>query len=338
MRKLVRCGILVVAAAFFCSCGNKAEKQFKAARDRYCVSMDEKDRIHACERLFEYSRLRRFPPEAIGDFGAVYDARDEATNFFWPREVEVEHEKKIAVFSFDAESGCSAFALKNEIFLYNSSGRKISQTNIPVESDIIAMNHTKNGLYVIAGGFLFVRSADGNVSKVLDENFVTVPTTGSFVRALMIQSGNVLAINCGHAGMYHLSVCNLESKNIFFKNIKNASFRFALWNDSIVYVTGGAGNWEIMHAECKSKKVSTIRRISDVHDIAFAGKYAAIMHEKNNSFCDLETASLFSFPLSFEVKGSVDTAFLLARGNGTYLIKAESLIEGLRSLEECPKK
>jgi hypothetical protein len=300
--------------------------------------MDEKDRMRACERLFGYSRMRRFPAEAVGDFGVVYDARDEATNFFWPREVTVEHEKKIAVFSFDAKSGYSAFALKNEIFIYDSSGRKISQTKIPVESDIIAMNHAKNGLYVLAGGFLFVRSSDGNVSKALDENFVTLPAAGSFVRALMMQSGNVLAINCGHAGIYHLSVCNLESKNIIFKNITNASFRFALWNDSIVYVTGGAGNWEIVRAECESKKVSTIRRISDVHDIAFAGKYAAIMHEKNISFCDLETASLFSFPLNFDVKGSADIWFLLGRENSTHLIKAESLFEGLRLLEECSKK
>lgn len=335
MKKGLFIGTAIAGAALFFACGSGTEKKFEAALAKYCESRSESDRSGAIQRLVEHALRREFPLASVAENGAVYVREKNALRFLWPKSFPIHQREEFRFIGADLSTGAVGFSHKNEIALFDGSGDSVFSGNLPGSGDVMAMAFSHDGHYILHGNRLVHRAVDGTVTQVLD-----IPVTGSLpsqatCRALMVKSGDFIAVNCGHAGVYSLSIVDVRQKKLMAKDVPNASLRFGFWDGSIAYVTGGAGNWALMRMDVLTKKNEIIRRFTSIDDIAFAEKFACAIEKGALLVGNLESQEFYWSADAVDMQGVAGDCFLLKKNNVALLVGAATLFDGLKKVEQC---
>lgn len=324
----------IVTAALCFACGGSGKK-FEAALEKYCASKGENERSAAVRLLLEYAKKRQFPAQSVAENGAVYLRDDDAVRFYWPKTFSVDRNRDFHFLAADPLTGSVAFSRKSELALFDGSGDGIFSGNLPGEAEVMALAFAKGGQYILQGNRLLFRAGDGTVTQVLD-----APVTGSLPsrathRALLLKSGDFIAVNCGLPGMYSLSVADVRQKKLLCRDVSNASLRFAFWGESIVYITGASGSWSLMRMNIASRETKSVRRFVALEDIAFAGSYVCVIEKGKPMMGELETDKFYDFPEGCDLSGTAGGDFVMKYNHDSLLLDAAVLYKGMQKIESC---
>ncbi len=334
MKKALCWGLTFALASFLFACGG-VERKFEAAAEKFCASRSDGDRSSAIRVLVDYAKKAEFPPECVAEKGAAYCLKNDTVHFFRPKSFPVKIGKKFHFLSADSRTASVAFSHKNELALFDGSGDSMFSGILPGDADVMALEFTKSGQYILQGDRLLYRTDDGTVTRVLDVPVTGLSPSQATCRAFVQKSGDFLAINCGNAGVYSLSVVDVRQKKLLCKDVPNASFRFSSSGDSIAYITGASGSWSLIRMNIACRETKAVCRFSGLEDIAFAGEYICIYEKGKAQIGELKSEKFYNFPEGYDLRGAVGGDFLMKYNNTAYLLDAAVLYKGMQKLELC---
>ncbi len=88
-----------------------------------------------------------------------------------------------------------------------------------------------------------------------------------FYNAIFNKSDKNLGLITGIAGSYYFSLIDVEQKKILIKNLSLSSSRIYFNNETIYFVGGSSGKWELFSYTITDKKKNSIRVFTDLVDI-----------------------------------------------------------------------
>lgn len=327
-------GIAVAMTALCFACGGSGGK-FEAAVEKFCASRIDGDKAAAMFLLLEYAKKTQLPPESVAERGAVYRLENSTVRFFRPKPLSLTRKKDFQFLAADTLSGSVAFAYKRELALFDGSGDSIFFGSLPGEADVMALAFSKGGQYILQGNRLLHRSNDGTVAQVLDTPVVGSLPSQATHRALMLKSDDFVAVNCGHAGVYSLSVVDVKQKKLLCKDLPNASFRFGLWSESLFYIVGASGNWSLIRMKFAGRETKMVCRFSVLEDIAFANEYICVFERGKAQIGRMEFEKFYDFPEGYDLIGAAGNDVLMKYNNRAYLLDAAVVYKGMQKIESC---
>lgn len=326
--------IIIIHILFSVHCARK-EEGFKKACAKYCQNKTEENREKAFEMLVEYTHKESFVFKVRFEREAVWTSENNAMRFFWPRRAIIDNGDDREFSAIDSEKGMFGFFRKNEITVYDGNGSAIIQQSLPSNENIFALCFVGDDLYFLQSNKLMMRSQKGEIVEVISQPIFNFIPSAQNHRILMRASGNLIATNCGNAGVYRLTVVHRENKKIVVKDIENASFRFGLWDDTIAYIVGSSGNWSLVKMNILNGQKKVFQQFSALEDVAFTDAFAYIREKGLVQVIDLELEKRFALPKTYDVLGAGVGHVLLQKGEKSYLLKARDFFEGIRTIEEC---
>ncbi len=326
---------IVIMAPMLCLCCGGAEKKFEKSVAAYCETKSESDRSAALQFLMALAEVRRFTSDVSADRGVVFRPGSRENEFLWPLQKEIESDEDMYFIGFDSDSNAFVFSRKNEIEVFNNSGRKKISGKVGDAGDVLSAHFLNNKLYVLHGNRLSVYKENELFEHILNVTVFDEVLSRKTHRALMIGLGNYIAINSGNAGVYRLSVVDVQAGRLVIKGTENASLRFGVWGDSVAYITGGAGNWTLMRMNIAGKDAKALRRFSALEDVAFAENYVCIIEKGKTLIGELNSEKFYDLSEGYHLAGAAGGNFLMRHTNAAYLLKAALLYSGSQKIESC---
>jgi len=100
--------------------------------------------------------------------------------------------------------------------------------------------------------------------RIVNESFF--PPYKKLFNANFRNAGSLIGISSGIAGSYNISIVDIRKKSIIMSNIQSASSAFAINEDSIWYLGGSTGNWEVTKINLATKNKKIIQKINDINN------------------------------------------------------------------------
>ncbi len=312
------------------ACGKKEERLFQEALAEADAGRASQSALAAA--LIGLATAGRFGVEAAVMGGAVAVRGGETLRVKWPRDITVRPGKGFVEGVFNPNSGGSAFTDGKALALFGPDGGRLESVKAPGEGKVTGLFVDLEEVYFLQGGFLYGLQQGKGPAKAIEGAVITPPKLSITLRTGMEKSGNFLAVNCGHAGVYSLSVVDLPSRKTVLKDFSNASLSFGLYEGKLACITGATGRWALVEYNLLAGTKSTVRSFTSLRDVSFAGGYAALMDDAGVIVANVGEKKFLRAPSEIGLAGSAGGHFLLSWKKEKRLVDPKIFFDGLERI------
>lgn len=167
--------------------------------------------------------------------------------------------------------------------------------------------------------------------QILKEIFQ--PPYTNYYMVHLYKRDDLLAVLAGIAGSYNFSIINLSNGAIILKKIGMSSSKHHLGDNTIRYITGNSGNWELIQYSLDSKTKKSLTRLTDIIDIELTGQ-GYVIHSATGLWASEYGKERIRIPFSYELAGKYKGRILFAYKDKYYFTDMKKLITGLKKLSE----
>ncbi len=204
----------------------------------------------------------------------------------------------------------------------------IGEKKKPVKAVII----DGDAIIYYKGFKLYRYSIVHNTSEpILKESFP--PPYVNYYRVGLCKRDDLISIMSGIAGSYFFSLIQLSTGAVVIKNLAMSSSKYHWGINTIRYITGSSGNWEIMQYNIDGKVKKSLAKLPDIIDIELVGQGYLLETSKGLWTARYGTEKR-PIPFAYRLAGTYKGRILLQYRNSCYFIDMNKLFAGLNKLEE----
>jgi len=171
-----------------------------------------------------------------------------------------------------------------------------------------------------------IYSASENSDEKLFIKNTFIPPYSKLFNSYMYTNGNTLGLLLGVAGSYHFSAIDIEKQRVIAANIRMASSKLYLMEDSVLYMSGSTGNWNLSRFTFKTGAKKDYQRYKDIEDVEIFQNEIII---KNSSVSYIGSAGKkdYAMPNEYHFRGACGPLALIKYGNVFYGAEPAKLYE-----------
>jgi len=159
------------------------------------------------------------------------------------------------------------------------------------------------------------------------------PPYAPYYSVNLLKSGNLLGVNAGTAGSYNFSIINLANESVIVKNMSLSSSKIHMDGTRAYYITGNAGNWELIQYALDQMKKKSIARFSDIVDIELTS--AGYVYESRDGLGASEYGKDKTIiPFTYRLSGRYRDTVLLKYRDIYYIADLKKMFAGLKRLKD----
>ena len=211
------------------------------------------------------------------------------------------------------------------IFIFAWDGKLKKQIKAGTKQEqILALAVSGGTVYYFKNSRIYSVSEDSDEKLFIKNTFA--PPYSRLFNSYMHIKGNTLGLLLGVAGSYYFSVIDTEKQRVVAANIRAASSRLYLREDSVLYMSGNTGNWNLSRFTFKTAARKDYQRYRDIEDVEiFQNEIIA----KNSSGLRIGSAGKkdYAMPDEYEFQGACGPLALIKYGNVFYGADPEKLYE-----------
>jgi len=320
----------ILASLLAVSCGKREEREFEEVLAG--AGSGKVSAAALAAALVNLATEERFGDGAVATGGAVMIPGSETLRVKWPRNISLEPGKGFDEGVFNAATGDSVFTDGKELVLFGPDGGRLAVVTAPGEGRVTGLHPGTEVVYFLQGGVLYGVPRGKEPVKVVEGAVLAPPKLGIAPRTTTVKSGDFLAVNCGHAGVYSLSVVDLKSKKAAVKDFANASSAFGLSEGTLACITGATGKWSLVGYDLGTKTKVPVRSFTSLRDASFAGEYAALTDETGVIVAHVRSKKLLRVPFEIGIAGSAGDRFLVSWEKEKRLVDPKAFFQGLERI------
>ncbi len=217
---------------------------------------------------------------------------------------------------------------RDSIFIYHDG--ELVKT-VEHDNDILALTMDAGNVYFYSGRKLYRYSLESDaVNPAVDASFSPPSDLREYKSCLHMQ-GKRLILTVGIAGIYNISVINLETGDITIHNQRLATWKIQPVEDGIFVVTGSSGSWNLKKISYSGKTLKTLHAFSKLHDI-YMTKTVYLAHTPEGIMFSFYGEDLHFFPFTFRVKCATPDYLLVHGKKNRHLLDAGTMKKVLEDL------
>lgn len=318
-------------------CTPYAEKKFNSGSELY-----KKGEIARAGREFEagvfsYMSKAAFSETGISSCGeALFIREDNMIKLIYPLEITIKAAGDFNIISYDAVSGRLAASNGIDINIYNQEG-KAEKIISPAENDgdkVMAILLNKNNIIYFIDSVIYSCDINSAEAKSITEDKFYRPYKDPFHLVFLKKSGENLAVIIGIAGIYHLSVVDLNKNKTLIKDKTISASKIYLDNEYVYYISGQAGKWALNKISLKTKKSDSLAKLDDISDIEYSAE--GLLYENSGGlwFYNYGNEEHQKIPFKYSLAGSYDAYPLLKYEDDTGIADMKIYLEKVGYLKE----
>jgi hypothetical protein len=302
-------------------CAPDGEKRFASGVELY-----NNGRIPEAVNEFEagimaFVSIKSFSdPNIISCDNALYIRDAEIIKIIYPVKVKIKTTRDYNIVSFDPVLYRSAVTNSADIKIYDGEG-SLKKIISPLENknkNIKSVLLDNNSIIYFIDSIIYTCNIDtGEAMTVTGQKF-DCPFADTFYSVKFYLSGKSLAAVIGMAGVYNLSIIDLDKNAVLIKNKEIASSKLFFSGDDIYYIIGKSGSWTLNHLSIKKNITVRISDFSDLVDVEFSN--AGIMFENKLGvwFLKYDGDKPDNLPFRYELAGGCGGRSLLKYKDDSY--------------------
>ncbi len=216
------------------------------------------------------------------------------------------------------KSGLQYYALAGEsVLVYGEGSNLESSIRLPGENKIDAIDSWHDGFLLLGGKKLYVSGNDSGEAKQLMGNEFSSPNK-DYSRGYLFRSSDLIAVARGYAGHYHIAIVDGRKGKVLVDKIRAASSCLYLDEGNLYYVSGGAGNWQIICFDIITGKKKSLLTFENIINIALFKTGLVLEDDRGVSLYDYSGSSLL-FPVEGNLEAGVKDYMVLTTPRGDTL-------------------
>jgi len=221
----------------------------------------------------------------------------------------------------------AVFSDGTNIFIFDWNGNLKKHIKAGTKREqILALTVSGGTTYYLKNNKIYSVSENDD-EKLFIKNTFTPPYSKLF-NSYMYVKGNSLGLLLGVAGSYHFNVIDIEKQKVIATNIRMASSKLYLKEDSVLYMSGSIGNWTLSRFTFKTKARKDYQRYKDIEDAEIFQDEIII---KTSSALRIGSAGKkdYTIPPEYDYKGACGHLVLIKYDNIFYGVDPAKLYEFL---------
>mgnify|MGYP006283829805 CR=1 FL=1 len=220
---------------------------------------------------------------------------------------------------------------RDSIFIYHDG--ELVKT-VEHDDDILAVAMDAGNVYFYSDRKLYRYSLKSdNVKPAVDASF-SPPSDLREYKSCLYMQGKRLILTVGIAGIYNISVINLENDDITIHNQRLATWKIQTVKDGMYVVTGSSGSWDLEKISYSGKTLDTLQSFSKLHDVHMT-KAMYLAHTPGGIMFSFYDDDLHFFPFTFRIECATPDYLLVSGKKSRYLLNTSKM---KKVLEELLKK
>jgi hypothetical protein len=167
--------------------------------------------------------------------------------------------------------------------------------------------------------------------QFLKESFPP-PYTNYYMVHLAMRD-DLLTVVTGIAGSHNFNLVNSTTGSVIIKNLAMSSSKHNVGINTIRYIAGNSGNWELMQYSIDSKSKKSLGKLSDIIDIELASQ-GYVLESSTGLWAAEYGKDARRIPFSYKLGGKYKGWVLLQYRDVTYFIDMKKLFSGITKLME----
>ena len=212
-----------------------------------------------------------------------------------------------------------------DIFIFAWDGKLKKRIKAGAKNEsILALAVSKGSVYYLKNSKIYSISENNDEKLFIKESFI--PPYSKLFNSYMYTKGNTLGVLLGVAGSYHFSAIDIEKQKVIATNIRMASSRLYLREDSVLYMSGNTGDWALSRFTFGTKTRKDYQRYREIEDVEI---FQNEIITKNSSGIRIGSAGKkdYAMPNEYQFKGACGPLALIKYGNAFYGVDPEKLYE-----------
>ncbi|MDR3237604.1 MAG: hypothetical protein LBT84_03790, partial [Spirochaetia bacterium] len=161
----------------------------------------------------------------------------------------------------------AAFSDGTDIFVFGWDGKMKKRITAGTKREqVLALSVSGGTVYYFKNNKIYSAAENDTEGKLFVKNTFTPPYSKLF-NSYMYARGNKLGLLLGVAGSYHFNIIDIDKGKTIATNVRMASPKLYLKEDSVLYIFGNTGNWNLTRFIFKSGSIKNYQRYRDIEDV-----------------------------------------------------------------------
>lgn len=331
MKKYPYLIILAIALSLHSGCSLDPEKRLNAAIDEYFEKKPGAltDLQH---EFLNYITIQSIEARELSSNGNILYTLDG-------NDAEIAYPEKIKLSLADGEGIKNLYMNEQycvitdglQFSIFDSSGsHKNDETVGDKKKQVKAILLSDDNILYYRDYKLFNYNIIINTSEALLKESFPPPFT-QYYNVMLQKIDSRLGILAGIAGSYNFSLVNLTDNSVMLKNLGVSSSKIHLGKQNIYYITGNAGNWELMQYNIPHKKKKSMAKLPEIEDVELVSS-GYILQNKDRLFGSRYEMERFAIPFTYQLSGTYRGRVVLRHKDTYNIIDINKLFTGIEIL------
>lgn len=201
-----------------------------------------------------------------------------------------------------------------------------------VKGKVLALAVLDAGVIFYKKNMLYLHDYEQNSATLFLHEEFPVPYARYYTVRLS-RWNNLVAVLTGSAGSYYLSLVDTIDRSIPVKNLTLASSKFYVSADTVYYMQGSSGNWELTGYALPGKNKKTVRRFSELSDIDLGAAGYLYDDGRGLKAGGYDGSPEIALPFPYILAGSCGDRILLQYESKIYPVDLTQLLGNLATLQ-----
>ncbi len=326
--------VLSLFMILLCACTMDPEKRLEKALDNF--STGQPDALDALQlELLRYGSKGSIDGKDLHSTGTViYQTDEEGARIIFPSRIDLSMIGAEGERHIDMNDRYAVISDGRQLSIFDNRGSHIIDAAVGDEKNPV-LNCTVDGETIIYyKDFTLYRYkiADNTSDALMPETFP--PPYRKYYTVTFSRTGSLLGIAAGIAGSYYFNVVDLSEQRVVLKNLQTSSSKLHMGPDTIYYITGKSGAWQLTMWTLADKNKITLTRFTDIIDIELSAKGYIREHRDGLEISSYKEAPV-RIPFKYELAGKYGEEILLHYKSRYHRVDVPRMLTGLKKLNDA---
>ena len=254
--------------------------------------------------------------EIYCDTEILWEKRNGSIDILYPKKGGFELQNSGMNSMRAVDNDHAVFSDGADIFIFDWNGELKKRIKAGTKREqVLALAVSGGTIYYLKNNKIYSTSENDDEKLFIKNAFA--PPYSKLFNSYMHVKGNSLGLLLGVAGSYHFNVIDIEKQKVIAANIRMASSKLYLKEDSVLYMSGSIGNWTLSRFTFKTKARKDYQRYKDIEDAEIFKDEIII---KTSSAMRIGSAGKkdYTIPPEYDYKGACGPLALIKYENVFY--------------------
>lgn len=263
----------------------------------------------------------------------LYKIQDNGAEVVYPSTYKYTLTDSEAITCIDRTADYAVISDGIKFCIYNGDGDHRSDETIGEKKNRVKAVSIDGDTIIYYKNFKLYRySILHNTSELLHKESFP-PPYANYYKVSLSKRDDLLCIVSGIAGSYFYNLIQISNGAVIIKNLALSSSKYHLGENTIRYITGNSGNWEIMQYAIGSKEKKSLAKLTDIVDIELVGQ-GYIVESSKGLWAARYGMEKKPIPFAYQLGGGYKGRILLKYRNAYYFIDMNKMLAGLKKIGE----